>query len=216
MPLEQPATHFTQTQANPSKGRSRRAELEQDVTGKPVVSTFQASFQPHHTTRDAERSEYVKNKGRNGRGGDWWSQSEAKVFETHSCYTDSFPQHNYALLRATGGIDKKHGGGASGDDQKGFQKQWFNYRKRKPAKDDVGVHYDILTGREMGVAPPGVAGVRRGAGRVSIDKLNALKYGGEGGEHKRKLSYSLFWILALKFGCSYNIISNAPLAIVKD
>ncbi|ORY29883.1 hypothetical protein BCR33DRAFT_571290 [Rhizoclosmatium globosum] len=33
MPLEQPATHFTQTQANPSKGRSRRAELEQDVTG---------------------------------------------------------------------------------------------------------------------------------------------------------------------------------------
>ncbi|KAJ3019624.1 UNVERIFIED_CONTAM: hypothetical protein HDU68_010587 [Siphonaria sp. JEL0065] len=157
-------------------------------------------------TREAERGEYLKNKGRNGKGGDWWGNVETK-FETSSCYNDSFKEHNYKLLRSITYADPKSKPAATAPSQssdaasqqefdKVFQKQWSKYRMRKPPKDDFGTHYDILTGRELGQAPPGVHIPGRRAGRVSIDKLNALKYGSEGGEHKR----------------NYNIISNAPLS----
>ncbi|KAJ3012339.1 UNVERIFIED_CONTAM: hypothetical protein HDU68_001254 [Siphonaria sp. JEL0065] len=198
----------TQTMSNPGKGRSRHThELEQAQSGQPA-STFQSSFQPHHVTREAERGEYLKNKGRNGKGGDWWGHVETK-FETSSCYNDSFKEHNYKLLRSITYADPKSKPAPTAPSQssdaasqqefdKVFQKQWSKYRMRKPPKDDFGTHYDILTGtgRELGQAPPGVHIPGRRAGRVSIDKLNALKYGSEGGEHKR----------------NYNIISNAPLS----
>ncbi|KAJ3389668.1 hypothetical protein HDU80_011437 [Chytriomyces hyalinus] len=209
---EQPPAPSTK----PTRSRLRKSEPDSALNAKPQ-STFNSSFLPHNVKqiRDAERLEYNKNKGRNGKGGEWWGHVEAKL-EPSSCYKDSFKEHNYKALRSITYMDPKlkpvlnqqgannngvsnnnNYGNSSADFDKIFQKQWIQYRMRKPPVEESGKHYDILTGRELGPPPPGAHGPGKRAGRVSIDKLNALKYGADrsGGDGKR----------------SYNIISNAPL-----
>ncbi|KAI8618598.1 hypothetical protein BC830DRAFT_912963 [Chytriomyces sp. MP71] len=161
-------------------------------------------------TREIERIEYTKNKGRNGSGGEWWGHVEAK-FEPSSCYKDSFKHHDYKSLRSITYSDSRgnappplagsqQDNSAAAEVERAFQKQWSKYRMRKPPAEEVGKHFDILTGRDLGPSPPGVHIPGRRAGRVSIDKLNAIKYGidkSHGEDGKR----------------NYDIISNAPLPV---
>ncbi|TPX73548.1 hypothetical protein CcCBS67573_g05178 [Chytriomyces confervae] len=177
---EQPPAPSTK----PTRSRLRKSEPDSALNAKPQ-STFNSSFLPHN-------------------------------LEPSSCYKDSFKEHNYKALRSITYMDPKlkpvlnqqgannngvsnnnNYGNSSADFDKIFQKQWIQYRMRKPPVEESGKHYDILTGRELGPPPPGAHGPGKRAGRVSIDKLNALKYGADrsGGDGKR----------------SYNIISNAPL-----
>ncbi|KAI9332716.1 hypothetical protein DFJ73DRAFT_56108 [Zopfochytrium polystomum] len=172
-----------------------------------LTSTFRTSYMPHNvkSTREMERQEYVKNKGKAGKGGEWWAHGEAK-FETSSCYRDSFRDVDFKLLRqrdrTANGRSGNGGGGGGGaaagnaaDENAQFREQWFQYRMRKPPRDDPGKFHDILTGQELPRMPSGAHQPGRRAGRVSIDKINAEKYGLERGNEKR----------------TYNIISNAPL-----
>ncbi|KAJ3212653.1 hypothetical protein HDU67_003681 [Dinochytrium kinnereticum] len=146
-------------------------------------------------SRDVERAEYAKNKGKAGKGGEWWGHDESK-FETNSCYRDSFKEHNYKLMRMTALEEKVAGKGNMGKpfDENQLRQKWFQYRMRKPPTDDPGKHYDILTGKEMERTPSGMYHPGRRAGRISIDKINAEQQGG--GDRR-----------------NYNIISNAPLNV---
>ncbi|KAJ3332869.1 hypothetical protein HDU76_012793 [Blyttiomyces sp. JEL0837] len=184
----------TQTMSNPKPLRIRKLrDMETTPDGK-LASTFQSSYLPHDvkSSRERERGEYVKNKGKAGKGGEWWGHVESR-FETSSCYRDSFKEHNYSTLR-----QREKGRELTKDEEQNFRNQWFQYRMKKPPTDDPGKHYDILTGQELSRIPSGVHQPGRRVGRVSIDKLNAEKYGLERGNDKR----------------TYNIISNAPLLVI--
>ncbi|KAJ3416989.1 hypothetical protein HDV05_007471 [Chytridiales sp. JEL 0842] len=155
------------------------------------TSTFKASYMPHDvkTARATERGEYVKNKGKAGKGGDWWGHVETK-FEANSCYRDSFKEHDYAQLRSglsDAGRKSLTNAGAQKQTQQvdmaNFRNKWFEHRMRKPPADDPGKHYDILTGRELNRVP---FQARRVA-RLSGSKM---------GEKEKR---------------NYNIISNAPI-----
>ncbi|KAI8850494.1 hypothetical protein BC829DRAFT_388836, partial [Chytridium lagenaria] len=190
-----------QTMSNPSPLRSRRYRdlspkrgLGKMETGEvKISSTFQASYMPHDvkTARELERVEYAKNKGKAGKGGEWWGHDENK-FETNSCYRDSFKEHNYRLLRTNLEAPVAGKGNTKPIDDTQFRQKWFQYRMRKPPTDDPGKHYDILTGKEIERTPAGVYAPGRRAGRVSIDKINNAEQ--QAGERR-----------------NYNIISNAPL-----
>ncbi|KAJ3104114.1 hypothetical protein HDU96_009055 [Phlyctochytrium bullatum] len=147
-----------------------------------------------YASREVERVEYVKNKGKAGKGGEWWVHDENSThFTTSSCYRDSFKEHNYRALRQTSLEVPVAGKGNMGKpfDENQFRQKWFQYRMRKPPTDDPGKHYDILTGKEIDRLPSGVFQPGKRAGRISIDKINEKQQGSD-----RK----------------YNIISNAPLA----
>ncbi|KAJ3096667.1 hypothetical protein HDU97_005697 [Phlyctochytrium planicorne] len=145
----------TQTMSNPSPLRSRRHHNGVELTpdGK-IASTFQSSYMPHDVkaSRDVEKIEYAKNKGKAGKGGEWWGHDESK-FETNSCYRDSFKEHNYRLLRMNNADGPVAGKGniAKAFDENQFRTKWFQYRMRKPPTDDPGKHYDILTANSCGV-----------------------------------------------------------------
>ncbi|KAJ3203974.1 hypothetical protein HDU82_006163 [Entophlyctis luteolus] len=166
-------------------------EMELPRTAPAVLSTkYATQVNTEHTyhrvkvSREADRAEYLKNKGRNGKAGELkhnYKELRTTVFSRKTTHVPKVPN------------DK--------DFDKAFQKQWYQYRMRKPQTDDSGRHYDILTveditaGREHGA----IVSPHRGyAGRISIDKLNAQKYGTTDGER------------------NFNIISNAPLPIQKD
>ncbi|KAJ3193038.1 hypothetical protein HK101_005558 [Irineochytrium annulatum] len=156
--------------------RSRRTRESCLAKDGKLASTFQSSFMPHDVkaSREAERGEYVKNKGKAGKGGEWWGHVEDK-FDTKSCYRESFKEHNYKVIRVSSLEVPTAGKGQLNrlSDEEQFRRQWFQYRMKKPPADDIGKHYDILTGKEMVRAPTGVFQPGRSAGRVSIDKMNS-------------------------------------------
>ncbi|KAI8803135.1 hypothetical protein BJ742DRAFT_830638 [Cladochytrium replicatum] len=178
-----------QTMSNPGRRRLREAK---NVSEPVLASTFQVSYKVHDvkTFSKSKREEYVSNKEKASRAGEWWGQSIEKGALVRSCYKESYPEHStreilasYMMIPTAGTSNlplNNPGGGYN------FP-SWIQYRMKKQVVDD-SKHYDILTGKELVQKPSGVFDPNRRANRVSIDKLNA------------KLSLTR----------NYDIISNTP------
>ncbi|KAI8806536.1 hypothetical protein BJ742DRAFT_870435 [Cladochytrium replicatum] len=150
------------------------------------------------TFSKSKREEYVSNKEKASRAGEWWGQPIEKGALVRSCYKESYPEHStreilasYMMVPTAGtpNIRLNNPGG-------GFSfPTWIQYRMKKQVVDD-SKHYDILTakyllgnkGKELVSKPSGIFDPNRRANRVSIDKINA------------KLSVTR----------NYDIISNTP------
>lgn len=152
-----------------------------------LMSTFQASYrlQDIQSIKLADyRQDYARNKSNSAKGGEWSIQepkspTAQSAPNVKSCYRDSYKFHDLKDVRETMSASthyRKCHNGTQGENE--FQlNEWFQYRMKKPQKDDPGKHYDILTGIELNRAPSGIYDPHRKANRVSFEKMNERNQG---------------------------------------